>query len=87
MWAYEKFASCKSPLGEQLEGIVRSQFSDQVMVPPPVADVPQLLLLLQVPPIDLDVLEVPLETPDFYRLPAATMLAIQDAFQRQEQVH
>lgn len=75
MWAYGEFGSC------------RSQFPDQVMVRPPVVGVPQLLLLVQVPPLDLDVLEVPLETPDFYQLPADTRLAIQDAYQRQEQVH
>lgn len=54
------------------------------MVLPFVASVLQLLLLVQVPPTNLGVLEVPLETPNFCQLPNTPSLVIQDAFQRQE---
>lgn len=63
-----------------MEKIIRSFITAEI-----VQHAPRLLLLLQIPPHDLDDLQVPLEIPGFYQLPSETRRSLEASFERLEQ--
>lgn len=82
---------CRSPLGAQLEIIVRNKFQEEESLSRGVdesqAPRPPLHLLFQVPREELDRLQVPLETPPWNDLPRETRRELMNFMNRQEEMY
>lgn len=77
---------CRTPFGAHLKSIILTR-NLPVQPPPPTGTffTPWVLILLHVPPEDLDRLQVPVETPPVAELPVETRAAIGASLSSQEE--
>jgi hypothetical protein len=77
---------CRASLGAHLEALVRRNVGEVSSVQMQGAS-PRVLLLLQVPPDELDLLQVLHDLPNFDELPLETRRALEHNLERLEEMH